>query len=182
MTREHHIHRAKPKPNYKAVVMALSDLLTSAEYPCPGEHGSEPNSGERGYEARRENWEAEWLAAHGYPADPEERYCVTCRQRVWDHVADYELRIPDMPEEKDFVLAGRCDGTITVTLDEEYGEYGGGVISSWPVAEGPCAEKLGLDTCDDPSDLDYGVFQRYMEREYLLHAFQQLIRQHHVQL
>lgn len=168
----------KKRPDYKGLVHAILQLLQSNDYPCPGEHGDAKQSGERGYEARREEWEEQWLADHGYPADPEERYCVTCHQRVWDYVAHYD-RIPDMPSDPTYKGAGQCKGQIQVVLDIEYGEYGS-ILSAWPIAHGPCAEKLGLDEADDPSDLDYGVFQRFSERCSLRKEVERLARRYHV--
>jgi hypothetical protein len=110
------------------------ERLNSNEYRCPGGHYSRKLT----YEEEDAN-QGHWC----YDEDG---------RQTWVQ--------PRLPEGVTYVLEGACKERLTITLETEWGEMGG-TSYSYPVAEGPCAEALGLP---DDDDYSHPIWTRMSER------------------
>ncbi len=130
------------------VIEALKQALKSCEYPCPGEHRLDGVRGDY-YEYADEmademgfpeDWNIDTMAAE----HPEEWKALRKRQ------------------EANWVEKGKCQKTIEIVLEYDGDEY---TTFSYPVAQGPCVEALGMD-----EDFEYErpLWQRAFERWRLL--------------
>ena len=68
-----------------------------------------------------------------------------------------------LPEGVEYILEGACKEVLTIHLETEWGEMGG-TSYSYPVAEGPCAEALGLE---EDEDYSHPLWARFSERRQL---------------
>lgn len=161
------------RPDYKGLLYWLLEQLRSDQYLCPGEHGDAPHTGERHYEQRVADWEADT----GY-VDPRQGSCALCGCTTYfDTYPVWAEGGPPLPE--GYRGPGQCPGRITLQWDYEVGEFGS-VLGCYPVADGACAEALGLD--DDPGDGEWAhpVYERMAERTRLLKALERQARHYRV--
>lgn len=148
--------------------------LDSDDFRCPGEHWSRPLTDVewRIWQCYREGSPWDYEAGQPLDIDPLEDLVFNDYEReVWSAVTKYKgsYQWPEF-DKATWIRAGRCDGLINVTWEQETGEYGT-VYSSWPVPEGPCAEALRLVDrwgCTDESfDDKHPVMIALAERAWL---------------
>jgi hypothetical protein len=117
-------------------VAALFRTLSSEEYRCPGDHPSRPLT----YEERMaHDDEGEYDEATGTWSNPS-----------WQK----------LPQGVTWVGSGMCKEMVRLYWETEYGEYGS-VLSSWPMADGPCADALRLE---DDEEYQRPIWGHMMER------------------
>ena len=124
-------------------ISAIRAALHSSDYPCPGGHRLD------GVRGDRYDYADEMMDEMGYPAD----------WNVDSLAAEHPAEWVDLQKkmEENWVERGRCDKMVEITMeyDGEYGEY------SYPVAEGPCVEALGMD---EDEEYERPLWQRAFER------------------
>jgi hypothetical protein len=113
------------------------ERLNSDEYKCPGGH----------YSRKLTYQEEDYNRGH---------WC-------YDENGNYTWVPSRLPEDVTYILEGACEQVLTITLETEWGEMGG-TSYSYPVAEGPCAEALGLE---DDDDYSHPLWARFSERRQL---------------
>lgn len=168
-----------PRPDYRGFYRWMMEQLRSDEYPCPGGHGSEPNSGERHEHERYENWKYE--TEHEW--DPREGCCALCGKETLDGFPGQQFRFPlaDGPPPPDgYRLPGECPGEVTILTESDWSEYDGRSYV-YPTPEGPCAEALGLEDAFGDGRDDDPMLVRWAERGHLLHKAEEAAwRQFHI--
>lgn len=105
---------------------AIRTALNSCEYRCPGGHRLD------GVRGDLYDFADEMMDELGYPPDWDLDRLAVEHPEQW--------RALRKRQEKNWVERGKCDQTLSIYLeyDGEYGEI------SYPVADGPCAEALGM--------------------------------------
>ena len=126
-----------------AALAAIREALHSTEYPCPGGHRLDGGRGDAF------DYADEMMDEMDYPADWDLDRLAVEHPEEWKALREKQAA--------NWVDRGRCDKSVEIVMeyDGDYGEY------SYPVAEGPCVEALGMD---EDEEYERPLWQRAFER------------------